>query len=190
MASFFFNWTLLCICIGIVFLFLGHPSPVFYALGIGQEGAQVPNPDGGTSSAYGGKPIDIGKMVGNLGNILVSPTSLFLLIALAVGGLIPGAAQVLQQGTSFAAFFLVPLFIYLFIMNYVVMPWSMFFVNSNCPGVESGSLTPEQTAACQTATFPVISIPNTDVGINIQWPILLLFNFFTVQAAISFIRGG
>ena len=74
-------------------------------------------------------------------------------------------------------------------MNYVVMPWSMFFVDSNCPGVTTGTLTSQQVQACQTTVFPSITIPNTDVGINLQWPVLLLFNFFTVMSAVSFIRG-
>jgi hypothetical protein len=185
MASFIFNWTLACVCISIVFYFLGHTSPVLYAMGVGQTGAvnTAGNP------AYGGKPLDAQAFVTALANVITSPTSMALLLGITVLGLVAGATGLLQQSTSFAAIYIIPLFIYLFMMNYVVMPWSMFFVDSNCQGVSSispgttGSLTPEQANACGVSAF------GGDAGI-IKWPILLLFNFFTVWAAITFIRGG
>lgn len=178
MASFIFNWTLACVCIAIVFYFLGHTSPVMYAMGIGQTGAL----DTAGNPVYGGKPIDQSTFVQNLGSMLFNPTSMLLLLGIVGIGLVAGAAGLFQQATSFAAIYLVPLFIYVFIMNYVVMPWSMFFVDSSCDSaaMAAGTLTPEQAAACGTNAVPDI----------IKWPILLLFNFMTVWAAIIFIRGG
>jgi hypothetical protein len=187
MASFVFNWTLACVCIAIVFFFLGHTSPVLYAMGVGQNGAL----DSNSNPAYGGKPLDQGKFVQSLAGVLTNPTSLLLLAgfsAAAILAYVGGAVGLFQQMTSFAAIYLIPLFIYLFIMNYVVMPWSSFFMDSNCPTVSTGVLTPEQTQACQTDVLP--SITSGGVSINLKWPILLLFNFFTVWAAITFIRGG
>jgi hypothetical protein len=183
MASFIFNWTLACVCIGIVFYFLGYTSPVMYAMGVGQNGAvnTAGNP------AYAGKPIDQAAFVRSLANMLISPTNMLLLAGIVLAGAVAGAAGLLQQSTSFAAIYLIPLFMYLFLMNYVIMPWSMFFVDSNCESVSNltpgnSTLSPEAANACGTTAF-------NDVGI-IKWPILLLFNFMTVWAAITFIRGG
>jgi hypothetical protein len=183
MAAFIFNWTLFCVCIGIVFLILGHPSPVFYMLGVGQQGALNTN---GTS-VYNAKPVDSAAFVTALGGVLTSSTSMLLLLGIGIIGLsIAAATGLLQQVGSFAAIYLIPLFMYLFLMNYVVMPWSMFFVNSNCDSaaMAAGTLTPAQVSACQ-ADPNNVAIPDT-----IKWPILLLFNFMTVWSVVTFIRGG
>ena len=187
MAAFIFNWTLACVCIGIVFYFLGHTSPVFYILGVGQEGALNTN---GTS-AYNGRPVDSGAFAVNLGRVLTSSTSMLLLLGIGVLGLTLAAATgLLQQVGSFAAIYLIPLFMYLFLMNYVVMPWSMFFIDSNCGGVTTGTLTPAQADACYSSVPAEGTTNSGAVPDNIKWPILLIFNFMTVWSVITFIRGG
>jgi hypothetical protein len=190
MAAFIFNWTLACVCMGIVFYFLGHTSPVLYILGVGQTGALNTN---GTS-VYNARPVDSAAFAMGLGSVLTSSTSMLLLLGIGVLGLTLAAATgLLQQVGSFAAIYLIPLFMYLFLMNYVVMPWSSFFINSNCEG-NTATMTPEQAAACY-GTVPTDGPPSTTntggaVPDAIKWPILLIFNFMTVWSVITFIRGG
>ena len=188
MAAFIFNWTLACVCMGIVFYFLGHTSPVLYILGVGHAGSLNVN---GTS-AYNARPIDSGAFATGLGQVLTSSTSLLLLLGIGVLGLTLAAATgLLQQVGSFAAIYLIPLFMYLFLMNYVVMPWSSFFINSNCAEITSGgALTTEQQAACFGTTQDMNTNTSGSVPDNIKWPILLIFNFMTVWSVVTFIRGG
>jgi hypothetical protein len=102
---------------------------------------------------------------------LPSQGSLLGLGALAAAAI--GGALVLSV-SGFSAIYIIPIFILAFIVNFLVVPISMFF-DSSCAPVAAGAV---QTCVV-TGGIPSI----------IYYPFLLIFNIITVMAIISFVRG-
>jgi hypothetical protein len=159
-------WVLFCLCVAISLWFFGMPTPLTYVLGLDHTAGQAYAPTG--EKVYGGAPFDLTNFLQRIGALLSNTSGIGGLLGLIGGGLVVSAL------TGFSSMYFVPVVILLFITNFVSMPITSDVLGTNCADANDAS------TCTQSAGIPVF----------IYYPLLVIFNFMTIMAAISFIRGG
>ena len=176
----------------IAFMLAGKTNALFYLLGVEGYG---PSPEStavvegtGTIDAPGftGVPINLKVLGARFVNILISPTSIGILVggafiagglALFTGGLTGGIAQ---QLTSFAAVYLVPIVMFFFFANMLIIPVDQYLQQANCPGNYASATNTTEYTQCQSAQMPGA----------VFYPLLAIYNIAGILALITFYKGA
>lgn len=166
----FSSYVGLMLCLSLGFYLMGQPSALLYILGCGNSGTAI---DSTGSSTYGCSPISITSMINRMGQMITSLPSQGSLIGLGTAAAAAIGTAILVSVSGFSAIYIIPIFILAFIVNFLVVPVSMFL-----PAVCS------PTAAGTISTCTANSLPDI-----IYMPFLLIFNVITVMAIVSFVRG-
>lgn len=189
-------YVLFMLGIAIAFMLAGKTNALFYVLGIdgqgpGPEATSVGSSGGVTGSipspGYGGVPVNMKDMGARFISILINPTSIGILVGLSVvaagvsllGGVGSGVTSNL---TSFAALYFVPIVMFFFFANMLLVPVDQYLQQANCPGQYSGD---DPTLAITGQQCGSAQMPGA-----IYYPVLAIYNLCGIMALISFFKGG
>ena len=182
------------LCIAIAFMLAGKYNALFYVLGVNGQG---PGPeatatiDGAATATipapgYGGVPVNIKDMGARFITVLTNPTNIGILIGLttlAAGISLVSAGTlggVTQNLTSFAALYFVPILMFFFFANMLIMPVDQYLQQANCPGQYTANTDYVTAQSCGSAQMPGA----------IYYPLLAIYNILGILALISFFKGG